>query len=181
MSGSMRHERELVEATRSGSDQASEALVRRYWPDLYRTAFVISGDRSAAEDIAQDAMIAALDRIDDFDARRRLGPWLHQIVANRAIDWVRAQQRHGDLVRLAAREPGHRSDAYGDLPGPLLQALSQLSELDRAIVVLRHLLEYRSNEIGKLLDLPAGTVRRRLKEALAQLKNALREEIANDP
>ena len=176
MSGSSRRERELVRATRRGSQEASDALVRQYWPNLYRTAFLISGDRSAAEDIAQDAMLAALDRLDDFDVRRRLAPWLHRIVANRSIDWVRTRRRQHELARRVAEAIGQREDLGAGLPAPLAEALDALAELDRAIVVLRHLFEYRSSEIGKLLDLPAGTVRRRLQEALAQLKDELGKE-----
>jgi RNA polymerase sigma-70 factor, ECF subfamily len=176
MSGSSRRERELVRATRRGSQEATDALVRQYWPDLYRTAFLISGDRSAAEDIAQDAMLAALDRLDDFDVRRRLAPWLHRIVANRSIDWVRIQRRQYELAKRVAHGSDQREDVGVGLPGSLAEALDALAELDRAIVVLRHLFEYRSSEIGELLDLPAGTVRRRLQEALAQLKHELGKE-----
>ena len=180
MSGSSRRERELVRATRRGSQEASDALVRQYWPNLYRTAFLISGDRSAAEDIAQDAMLAALDRLDDFDVGRRLAPWLHRIVANRSIDWVRRRRRQHELARRVADAIGQREDLGAGLPAPLAEALDALAELDRAIVVLRHLFEYRSSEIGKLLDLPAGTVRRRLQGALGQLKDELGKETRDD-
>jgi RNA polymerase sigma-70 factor (ECF subfamily) len=121
-------------------------------------------------------MLAALDRLDSFDTRRRLGPWLHRIVANRSIDWVRSQRRQHELVARVAYQPARSGDAYSGLPEQLEDALTRLSELDRAIVVLRHLFEYRSNEIGELLDLPAGTVRRRLREALAQLRDDIGKE-----
>jgi RNA polymerase sigma-70 factor, ECF subfamily len=176
MTRSSRRERELVRASRQGSQEATDVLVRQHWPNLYRTAVLITADSSAAEDIAQDAMLAALDRLDSFDTRRRLGPWLHRIVANRSIDWVRTRRRQHELAARVAQET-EWTDAYGGLPVQLREALNSLSELDRAIVVLRHLFEYRSNEIGELLDLPAGTVRRRLREALAQLRDDVGKEI----
>jgi RNA polymerase sigma factor (sigma-70 family) len=61
----------------------------------------------------------------------------------------------------------------------LVEALHGLDPIDRAIVVLRHLLEYRSPEIGKVLELPASTVRTRLRRAMAELRETL--DLENDP
>src|SRR3979409_1739246 len=86
-----RSERALIRGALAGSEVDLEALFRRHWPRAYRAAFLIVHDHAAAEDIAQEAFVAAVRRLDTFDRRRRVAPWLHRIVANRSIDWIRAR------------------------------------------------------------------------------------------
>ena len=93
-----------------------EQLFRAHWPRAYRAAYLIVHDGAAAEDIAQEAFLAAVRALDRFDRRRPFGPWLHRIVVNRAIDWARARAaaRRGRARRLrrapTAPEPGDRRD-----------------------------------------------------------------------
>src|SRR5437868_4168483 len=94
-----RSERSLIAGALAGSEADLEALFHRHWPRAYRAAFLIVHDHAAAEDIAQEAFLAAVRRLDHFDRRRRFGPWLSAIVANRAIDLLRA--------RAARHESGH--------------------------------------------------------------------------
>ena len=88
---SRRPESALVRAAQRGSVEAVDELFRRHWPSAHRAAFLVVHDSAAAEDIAQEAFLAALRALDRFDRRRPLGPWLHRIVVNRAIDWSRAR------------------------------------------------------------------------------------------
>jgi RNA polymerase sigma-70 factor (ECF subfamily) len=91
-------ERTLIADARAGSEDAVEELFRRYWPDLHRAAFLIVRDAAAAEDIAQEAFLAAISALDRFDRGRPLGPWLHRIAANRAIDWSRARSVRSEIA-----------------------------------------------------------------------------------
>jgi RNA polymerase sigma-70 factor (ECF subfamily) len=170
-----RSEQALIRGALDGSEVDLEALFRRYWPRAYRTAFLIVHDHAAAEDIAQEAFLAAIRRLDRFDRARRFGPWLGTIVANRAIDWARA--------RTARRESGGEAP---DLPSPpdtpvgrysqeVLSALASLSPEHRAVIVLRYLLEYSPGEIARALDLPRGTVNSRLRRGLDTLESRLSE------
>jgi RNA polymerase sigma-70 factor, ECF subfamily len=92
----------LVRAAQRGSEAAVEALFARHWPDAYRTALLITHDRAAAEDIAQEAFLAALRALPRFDRRRPVRPWLHRIVVNRAIDWTRARRLRQEVDAAAA-------------------------------------------------------------------------------
>ena len=85
-------ERRLVKGAQRGSAEDFEALFALHWPRAYRTAWLVVHDAAAAEDIAQEAFIAALRALDTFDRRRPFGPWLTRIVINRAIDWARARR-----------------------------------------------------------------------------------------
>jgi RNA polymerase sigma-70 factor (ECF subfamily) len=164
----------LVAAAQRGSPDAVEALVRAHWHRVHRTAFLIVHDAAAAEDICQEAMLAAVRRIHRFDGRRPLAPWLHRIVVNRSLDWLRAHRRRAEIVSEADHDvPAHEDEG---LPHDLLAALATLDPADRAVVVLRHLLEYQSGEIGRLLGMPPATVRTRLRRALDQLRTVLERE-----
>jgi RNA polymerase sigma-70 factor (ECF subfamily) len=170
-----RSERSLIAGALAGSEPDLEALFHRHWPRAYRVAFLIVHDHAGAEDIAQEAFLAAVRRLDRFDRRRRFGPWLSAIVANRAIDWVRA--------RAARHETGSEPPADATAPEPqpqgysqeLLAALAMLSPEHRAVVVLRYVLEYTPGEIARALGLPRGTVNSRLRRGLDVLEARLRE------
>jgi RNA polymerase sigma-70 factor (ECF subfamily) len=171
-----RDEATLIRQARSGSPDAVETLVRRNWDGAHRTAFLIVQDAAAAEDIAQEAMLAAVRAIESFDRRRPFRPWLHRIVVNRSLDWLRARSRRPE-VSSELTAPAEHEAAPGDrISDELMAALAGLEPADRALVVLRHLLGYRASELGRMLDMPAATVRTRLARALARLRERLEAE-----
>ena len=165
-----REERASVRAAQRGSASAIEALFRLHWPRAYRAAFLVVHDSGAAEDIAQESFLAAVRNLDRFDRRRPFGPWLHRIVVNRAIDWTRARALRGEteLLDIVA---GPEQPASFD--GSVLAALAALPPEHRAVIVLRHLLEYTPGEISELLGLPRGTVNSRLRRGLDSLKETV--------
>lgn len=167
-----RDELALIRQAKRGSADAVEALVRRHWDGAQRTAFLIVHDAAAAEDIAQESLLAALERIDRFDRRRPFRPWLHRIVVNRSLDWLRARRRRPE-VSVEAVAPAAAPDAGDDAAGELMAALGALDPDERALIVLRHLHGYPSSELARMLDVPAATVRTRLARALHRLEAAV--------
>jgi RNA polymerase sigma-70 factor (ECF subfamily) len=171
---SPRLERKLVREAQRGSREALASLYSAHWQRAHRAAYLVVHDAAAAEDIAQDAFLAAVDALDRFDRRRPFAPWLHRIVVNRAIDWARREALRRrvadpDSTQLAA-EPAET------LGQDLMAALAALPPEQRAVVVLRHLLEYTPGEIARMLELPRGTVNSRLRRALDQLRGAIEVE-----
>jgi RNA polymerase sigma-70 factor, ECF subfamily len=171
--GGRRSEAALVGAARRGDAGALDELFRRHWPAAYRAAYLVVGDRAAAEDIAQEAFLKAVAALDRFDRRRPLGPWLHRIAVNRAIDWARARALRPEAAGSEERTPSPPT-ATG-LSGEQLAALGSLTAEHRAVVVLRYLLEYTPGEIAGMLDLPRGTVNSRLRRGLDALQRELGE------
>src|SRR3954452_22853064 len=98
MQVSGREERAWVRRAQAGSVSAIEALYRAHWPRAYRAAYLVVHDAAGAEDIPQEAFLAAVRALDRFDRRRPFGPWLHRIVVNRAIDWARARSLRGEVA-----------------------------------------------------------------------------------
>lgn len=156
-----------------GSAEALAGLYSAHWERAHRAAYLVVHDAAAAEDIAQDAFLAAVDALDRFDRRRPFGPWLHRIVVNRAIDWARRE-----ALRRKVDEPDEQAvtappEAIG---GELMAALAELPADQRGAVVLRYLLDYTPGEIARMLELPRGTVNSRLRRGLDRLRNLIEAE-----
>lgn len=158
----------------AGSADAVARLYSAHWAAAHRAAFLVLHDAAAAEDVAQEAFLAAIDSLERFDRRRPFRPWLHRIVINRAIDWTRRERLRRKVAEpeeVAA--PEAPPAAIGD---DVMQALAQLPYEQRAVVVLRYLLDYTPGQIGEMLELPRGTVNSRLRRALDRLGSVLEVE-----
>ena len=171
-----RSERALIRGALAGSEADVEALFRAHWPRAYRAAFLIVHDHAAAEDIAQEAFLAAVRRLDRFDRRRRFGPWLSTIVANRAIDWIRARSARREMTGAPMAEtPSPPDPPVGRYSQEVVNALAALSPEHRAVIVMRYVLDYSPGEIARALELPRGTVNSRLRRGLDALEAQLGE------
>ena len=169
MAGPKGDERAWIRGAQAGNASDFEALFRAHWAQALRAAYLVVHDAAAAEDIAQEAFLAAVRNLDRFDRRRPFGPWLHRIVVNRAIDWSRRRRLRGEVE--LHDEPVEQGEA--DLGAGTVAALQRLSPEHRAVIVLRHLLGYTPGQIARLLDLPRGTVSSRLRRGLDELKEQL--------
>src|SRR5437868_13813058 len=168
MAGPKGDERAWIRGAQAGNASDFEALFRAHWAQAFRAAYLVVHDAAAAEAIAQEAFLAAVRNLDRFDRRRPFGPWLHRIAVNRAIDWTRARSLRAEAEEYDVAAP--------ERPEPDERMLPSLATLDpeqRAVIVLRYLLEYTPGEIADLLDLPRGTVNSRLRRGLDKLKGEL--------
>jgi RNA polymerase sigma-70 factor (ECF subfamily) len=170
-----RDERAWVRGAQAGSASDLEALFRSHWPRAYRAAYLVVHDRGAAEDIAQEAFLAAVRALDSFDRRRPFGPWLHRIVVNRAIDWTRARSLRREVGDDALETTESRPETAVGMPANVTAALASLPPDQRAVIVLRYLLEYTPGEIARMLELPRGTVNSRLRRGLDALQGRITE------
>jgi RNA polymerase sigma-70 factor, ECF subfamily len=168
----------LVRAAQRGSAPAMEELFRRHWPRAHRAAFLVVHDAAAAEDVAQEAFLAAVRALHRFDRRRPFGPWLHRIVVNRAIDYARAREVRRDVPADAVAEAVAGGACLPAAPSDdVLGALATLAPDQRAVIVMRHLLDFTPGEIAAALGLPRGTVNSRLRRGLDALADPLRAEV----
>jgi RNA polymerase sigma-70 factor (ECF subfamily) len=164
-------ERARIRGAQQGSASDLEALFREHWPRAYRAAYLVVHDAAAAEDIAQEAFLAAVRSLDRFDRSRPFGPWLHRIAVNRAIDWTRARKLRAEVQERDFEVLSEGKEGGSD--ERVLPALASLDPEHRAVIVLRYLLEYTPGEIADLLELPRGTVNSRLRRGLDKLKEGL--------
>jgi RNA polymerase sigma-70 factor (ECF subfamily) len=164
-----RDERALVRGAQGGSEAALDELFRLHWSRAHRAAYLVVHDAAAAEDIAQESFLAAVRNLERFDRRRPFAPWLHRIVVNRAIDHARARALRAETglspSLAAAEEPAAVAP-----DASILAAIGSLPPDQRAVIVLRHLLDYTPGEIASMLDLPRGTVNSRLRRGLDAMR-----------
>jgi RNA polymerase sigma-70 factor, ECF subfamily len=171
---SPRAERALVRAAQQGDPAAVERLFAAHWAAAHRAAWYVVRDAATAEDVAQEAFLAAVRALDRFDRRRPFGPWLRAIVARRAIDALRASRaRHevSDEAIAALSAPPPRSDGPS---AELAAALLALPADQRVPIVLRHVLGMTPSQVATALDLPVGTVNSRLRRGLDALGKELK-------
>src|SRR6201984_2420855 len=142
----MEDERAWIRGAQAGSVDALERLYKAHWPRAYRAAYLVVHDSAGAEDIAQEAFLAAVRALDRFDRRRPFGPWLHRIVVNRAIDWARARSLRREIGVDGLAEPAAVERETGRHADELAAALASLGVEQRAVIVLRYLLDYTPGE-----------------------------------
>jgi RNA polymerase sigma-70 factor (ECF subfamily) len=166
----------LVERVRAGDSTAFDALVQAYMRQAFQLAYRVVGHREDAEDLVQEAFLAAYQYLDSYDATRPFGPWLMRIVLNRGSNLRRSRARREtepetDAVSPApsALDESERAEAREQLA----RAMELLSERQRMIVTLFDVDGLTSTEIGELIDLSPGTVRWHLHEARRTLRGAL--------
>src|SRR6266516_889334 len=153
----------------SGGGEDFSAFVMSRWPGLVRLAFGLTGDRWAAEDIAQATLARAfvawrrVRRADDPDA------YLRRILvntSNRRFRRHRVAEQPGDPPEIPVEGP---ADLVGERAA-LLAALRQLPPRQRAVVVLRYWEDLTDTQIAAALGCSPGTVRSQLSRALAKLR-----------
>ncbi|MGD9694571.1 MAG: RNA polymerase sigma factor [Thermoleophilia bacterium] len=166
-------DRPLLDEARAGSGEAADALVARHWRSAWRAARGITGDDASAEDVVQDAFVAALQGLDRFDPERgTFAAWLHRITVNRALNEVRRRRRRPQVAEDAAHAVA-APEPVDPLDAAFLDAIAGLKPDHRAVVVLRYGLDYTPPEIADLLDVAEGTVNSRLGRALATLRQTM--------
>lgn len=167
----------LVQRALGGESRAFGALVTRYQRAAYSVAWSVIGRREDAEDAAQESFIVALERLEECRNPDRFGGWLMTIVRNRSRNLIRRESlRQTDEVpeSTSSRRPGPDEVTESRELGELLEeAMAELPEVQREIVLLHDLEGWKHREIAERLDLPSGTVRSHLHFARKALRKTL--------
>jgi RNA polymerase sigma-70 factor, ECF subfamily len=169
-------ERDYVISAQKGSDDAFAALVRLHQRRAYAVARAIVLSHEDAEDAVQDGFLHAFRALDRFRSDQPFGAWLNRIVANAALDLVRRRKvREADelpeTVAMPFRDPGEADE----LKRRLGDALTGLTDRQRAVIVLHDVEGYTHGEIGSMLGMPEGTARSDLHHARAALRRVLKD------
>lgn len=170
-------ESRLAARAQAGDRTAFGELVERYADQARRVARAVLQDSDDADDAAQDAFLAALVKLKQYDAARPFGPWLMRIVANAATDRRRRRTvRRAELLDEGYIGGGPQPDVIAEravLLGRLRKALAELPERRRLAVVLFDVEGYAHAEIAEILGMPEGTVRSEVFHARRHLRTLL--------
>jgi len=185
-----REANELVRAAQSGDPAAFEELVRRYRPRIFALALHLTGRRSDADDITQDAFLRAYSKINEFEGRSQFFTWLYRIALHRALNVKRDQGRRRSVdvddprvaaaVEVDAMGDPRRAIELTDVYSHLLAAFDLISPVLRTTVVLTVLQGLSYKEAAIVLDSTEGTIAWRVHEARAQMRVAM-ERLQKEP
>jgi RNA polymerase sigma-70 factor, ECF subfamily len=147
---------------------------------VFSIALRILGDRSAAEEAAQDVFLELHAKLGDLASEDHILHWLRRVTVHRAIDRVRRRERRPEVAMdwQDLPEPCDPSGgAFGELgdTDPLLsrrlrQLVASLPEVPRTVLILRYQEDMSPEEIGGVLDMPVATVKSHLQRTLRLLR-----------
>lgn len=159
-----------------------EFLIQRYQVKAVHTAYLITGDMAAAQDVVQTVFLRVAHKIDQFDDRRPFQSWFLKIVVNDAVKESQRQQRRISLDEPAQEllnwllDAGPRPEELAEaneLRGAVWSALQCLRPEQRAVIVQRHFLEMSEAEMAVELQRPPSTIKWWLHSARERLKALL--------
>lgn len=169
---------ELVARVLAGEAAAFESLVRRHFRACFAVAFARLRDGDEAEDVCQDALLRAYDRLADCRDPARFGPWLLRIVRNQALRRIayKAVRRAAGLESAAQQPAGATPEdelRRLQLRRVLADALGRLRPMQREVVLLYDHEGYSHREIAERLRISEMMSRRHLSDARARLRPLL--------
>ena len=168
---------ELYAAAIAGGPEGFAPIVRRYKDAVFGVALARVRDFHAAEDIAQNVLVAAFERLGTLVEPSRLGAWLRSMAIHQSIDHVRGRRAAADVRE--AMTAGTGSDGPGvqaeqqELRDRVLAAIGRLGKAQRETTTLFYIDGYSVAEVAAIQEVPVGTVKGRLHEARKRLKEEL--------
>lgn len=196
---------EIVAALRRGDEGVFAELVDAYSPGLMRMALMFVRDRAVAEEVVQDTWIGVLRGIDRFEGRSSLKTWIFRILINTAK--TRGQRESRSIpfsAAAAADEPSVDPDRFLDadhryaggwMLGPsewqtpeeellqgetrdaILQAIDELPDAQRAVITMRDVEGFPSDEVAETLGISAGNQRVLLHRARSKVRGAIEKHL----
>jgi RNA polymerase sigma factor (sigma-70 family) len=169
----------LIRAAQSGDRDALITLLRDIEQHVYRTAFYILNNEQDALDASQEALIRIYTRIESYEEKAKFKTWVQRIVTNICIDKFRRNKPtvsidEFEFVFQDTQDVEHTVlSSY--MAEDIREAINQLPEHHRSVIVLRYLQDFSYNEISECLDLPLNTVKSYLFRARQQLQSILHE------
>jgi RNA polymerase sigma-70 factor (ECF subfamily) len=187
-------ERSLLRRLRDRDERAFRELVEAHRDRVYNITFRMLGNRAEAEDVAQEVFIAVFKNIDEFRGDSKFSTWLYRIAVNLCKNRIKYLARRHDRDRDQLDESTHANGVNGSIGGPLpsspdkalasaqmeklmQEAIANLEEDQRIVVVLRDVEDLSIEEICEITGLPDGTVKSRLHRARLVLRKRLQRHV----
>ncbi len=187
----------LVKRVRGGDQRAFKLLVERYQRKVYAVALGMLKDKEEAMDVSQDAFVKVYKYLDHFKGDSSFYTWLYRITANICIDRIRkrggaehvefdesvatdaSEARIGALGSRLGTNP-QKSALRRELAEKIQEALAQVPEKHRAILLLREIEGMSYEDLARTLEIPKGTVMSRLFHARTKVQKILSEYLELD-
>ncbi len=181
----------LIKAALAGDDCAYSQLMHKYHDAIFSFIFRMVHDHEQVEDLTQEAFIKAFSSLKNFNEEFAFSTWLYKIATNNCIDYIRRRklQTYSIDKPIESKDSDYTfelpDDSYeadkelisGQRARLLQQAIDQLPEKYRRVILLRHSEERSYEEIAKMLKIPIGTVKAHIFRARELLYKQLRHRI----
>lgn len=189
-------ERSLLRRLRDRDERAFRELLELHRDRVYNITFRMLGNRAEAEDVAQEVFISVFKTIDQFREESKFSTWLYRVAVNHCKNRIKYLARRHDRDRDELDESSHAHQANGAVVGApvraaqpdralegaqmerlLQEAIGNLDDDHRIVVVLRDVEDLSIEEICEITGLPDGTVKSRLHRARLALRKKLQRHV----
>ena len=169
---------DLIRRAQRGDPAALAALLQQHYLPVKKYLVTIAFDRGLAEDLTQETMIRAIQRIGQFQGRSRFSTWLMTIATRQYLDWLRREKRERQAAaRVADVQPLWQAPPSPEVQS-LMAALQALPREGALPVVLKHYYGYTYEEIAEWMEIPVGTVKSRVFNGVRTLRRELGQDEA---
>jgi RNA polymerase sigma-70 factor (ECF subfamily) len=167
----------LIASAAAGDEVAFRRIIAAYHEDMRRVCAYIAGDLALAEEATQAAWSIAWNRLRDVREPSHLKPWLMRVAANEARQLLRKRRTRTrfEITTSASQEPGGHDPATGVSGLDLRAAMSRLSPDDRALLAMRFIAGFDSNELAAATGISPSGTRSRIERLLKRLREDLRD------
>jgi len=167
----------LVAAAAGGNPEDFAPIVQRYQDAVFAVALSRLRNFHDAQDVVQNVFLEAFQRIGGLNDPNRLGAWLRSITIHRSIDHLRRSGQTSSVIdasqEIEAIADMRMGERTGDLRDQVMAAIGKLSKTQRETTTLFYINGYSQQEVAAIQEVPVGTVKRRLHDARAKLKQEM--------
>jgi RNA polymerase sigma-70 factor (ECF subfamily) len=182
---------ELVRSILDGEHHKYAELIERYQRLVVHIVYRMVGSNIDREEICQEVFIKVFHNLESFNFNAKLSTWIAKIAHNHCINYLRKQKL--ELIEDVSQMENENDNGFSgasfspeiaseqkDLAKIIRQEIEKLPQKYRTIITLYHLDEFSYKEIGRVLDLPEGTIKSYLFRARRMLKEKLQKEYQGD-
>ena len=170
-----RQQSDVLASAAAGDEGAFRRIIAEHHEDMRRVCQAISGDHAIADEAVQVAWLVAWKKLDKVHGPDQLRPWLVSVAVNEAKQLVRKRRRRAEIEVFAdaSGEPGGIDPATGVVAVDLRAALSRLEPDDAALLAMRYVAGFDSNELAAATGISPSGTRSRIERALKRLREDL--------
>ena len=178
-------EQKNIRKAATGDRMAFRELVLEHSHAMFRLAWRLTSDETAAEDIVQEAFLKAWRKIGEFRGDSSFKSWLHRITVNTAMDYLR---KHVRRKQFETEEPEWESTSQAavtpdtgvqiDISKQTQVAMMDLSEAERTALLLKHYEGHSIQEVARIMEITTGACKQNIFRAVKKMRVALRPLVA---
>ena len=170
-----RQQADTLASAAAGDEIAFQHIIDTHHEDLRRVCQAISGDHAIADDATQAAWLVAWKKLHKVHGPEQLRPWLMSVAVNETKKLMSKRRRRAEIeiAADASGEPGGIDPATGVAAVDLQAAISRLDPDDAALLAMRYVAGFDSNELSKATGISPSGTRSRIERALKRLRKDL--------